>query len=165
MRTYKNIVSPTMHEIGKIAKSEISKDPKLFDELASLTELCPSYFRDVLNGTKHTSVRRMELIAKRLGIIITVSQQDEDAKIQAPQQKMLPNIVPGNDLSTLSKSISDTQSQVTALHDSIDLITKRLRDMDELEDRVKQLEDKLSKSNDLVRRYMKITNDTLSAIK
>lgn len=149
MRTYKNIVSPTMHEIGKIAKSEISKDPKLFDELASLTELCPSYFRDVLNGTKHTSVRRMELIAKRLGIIITVSQQDEDAKIQAPQQKMLPNIVPGNDLSSLKMSA----------------MSKRLQDLDELEIRVEQLEDKLNKSNDLVRRYMKITNDTLSAIK
>jgi len=164
MRTYKNIVSPTMHEIGKIAKSEIAKNPKLFDELASLTELCPGYFRDVLNGTKHTSVRRMELIAKHLGIIITVSQ-DANAKIPAPQQKTLPNIVPGNDLSALSKSISDTQNRVTALHDAIDLITKRLQDMDELEDRVKQLEDKLSKSNDLVRRYMKITNDALSAIK
>lgn len=149
MRAYKNIVSPTMHEIGKIAKSEIVKDPKLFDELASLTELCPSYFRDVLNGTKHTSVRRMELIAKRLGIIITVSQQDEDAKIQAPQQKTLPNIVPGNDLSSLKMSA----------------MSKRLQDLDELEIRVKQLEDKLNKSNDLVRRYMKITNDTLSAIK
>jgi len=164
MRTYKNIVSPTMHEIGKIAKSEIAKNPKLFDELASLTELCPGYFRDVLNGTKHTSVRRMEMLAERLGIIITVSQ-GTDTKIPVPQQKTLPNIVPGNDLSTLSKSISDTQNRVTALHDAIDLITKRLQDMDELEDRVKQLEDKLSKSNDLVRRYMKITNDALSAIK
>ncbi len=58
------VISPISQEVGRLVKAKIKADPNLFERIRAAVDLEKPYLRKVLNGTQHTSVRRLEIICK-----------------------------------------------------------------------------------------------------
>lgn len=105
MRTYK-VISPITHAVGVLIKAKIVADPSLFERLRAAVDLGKTYFQGVLNGTKHTSVRRLEIICKLCDIELHANLKGVTRAILAPakpEQKTFENI---QQPPTLNKAMS-----------------------------------------------------------